>query len=92
MSSRAVQVEFDAAGKFLHLRSFPGLCVEIGVPRIERFFLGCEIALKLGLTFGNDAPTTGILVQKDSRYFVAVTIAENDFVRGHEHVFFLPKS
>jgi hypothetical protein len=62
--------------------------MEIGVPCIERFLLGSEIALEVRLTLGNDAPTTGIFVEKDSRYFCAVTIAENDFVRGHEQVLF----
>jgi hypothetical protein len=66
--------------------------MEIGVPCIERFLLRCEIALETGFTLGNDAPTTGIFVEKDSRYLFTVTIAQNDFVRGHEHVFFLPKS
>jgi hypothetical protein len=65
------------------LAKFSRLGVEIGVPCIERFFLGCEIALETGLTFGNDAPTTGIFVEKDGRYLCAMTIAENDFVRGH---------
>jgi hypothetical protein len=67
------------------------LGIEIGVPRIERFLLRGEIALETGLTFGNDAPTTGIFIEKDSRYFCAVMIAENGSVRGHEHVSFLPK-
>ncbi|MGA8305302.1 MAG: hypothetical protein WB723_06470 [Candidatus Acidiferrales bacterium] len=57
--------------------------MEIRMPRIERFLLGSEVALKLRLTFGNDAPTTGIFVEKDSRYLCAMTIAENDFVCGH---------
>jgi hypothetical protein len=60
--------------------------MEIGVPCIERFLLRGEIALETRLTFGNDAPTTGIFVEKDSRYLSALTIAENGFVRGHEHV------
>jgi hypothetical protein len=71
------------------LAKFSSLRVEIGVPCIERFFLGREIALEIRLTFGNNAPTTGIFVKKDSRYLCAVTIAENDFVRGHEHEPFL---
>ena len=50
---------------------------------IERFLLGSEAPLKLGLTFGNDAPTTGIFVEKDSCYLRAVTIAEDDCVWGH---------
>lgn len=57
--------------------------MEIRVPHIERFFLSREIALKSGLTFGNDAPTTGIVVEKDSRYLCAMTIAEDDFAFGH---------
>jgi len=65
--------------------------VEIHVACIERFFLGREIAPELRLAFGNDAPTTGIFVEKDSRYLCASTIAENGFVRGHEYVSFLPK-
>src|ERR1700751_3845595 len=72
------------------LAKFSRLCVEIGVPCIERFFLSSKIALEIRLTFGNDAPTAGIFVEKDSRYLCAVTIAENGFVRGHEHVLFLP--
>jgi hypothetical protein len=59
------------------------------MPCIERFFLSRKIALELGLTFGNDAPTTRIFVKKDSRYLYTVTIAKNDFVHGHEHVPFL---
>jgi hypothetical protein len=38
--------------------------MEIDVPHIERFFLSREIALEIGLTFGNDAPTTRIFVKK----------------------------
>jgi hypothetical protein len=57
--------------------------MEIDVPHIERFLLGSEIALEIRLTFGNDAPTTRIFVKKDSRYLCTVTIAENDFVYGH---------
>ena len=56
------------------------------MPCIEGFFLSREIALEIGLTFGNDAPTKRIFVKKDSRYFCSVTIAENGFVRGHERV------
>jgi hypothetical protein len=57
--------------------------MEIRMPHIERSLLSREIALKSGLTFGNDAPTTGIFVKKDSRYLRAMTIAEDDFVCGH---------
>jgi hypothetical protein len=53
-------------------------CVEIGVPCIERFFLGSEIALESRLALGNDAPPMGILVEKDSSYLCSATIAEND--------------
>jgi hypothetical protein len=63
--------------------------VEIRVPYIERFFLSRKIAFEFGLTLGNDAPTIRIFVKKDSRYLGTVTIAKNDFVRGHEHVPFL---
>jgi hypothetical protein len=67
--------------------------VEIGVPCIERFFLGSEITLESRLALGNDAPTTGIFVEKDSRYLCAVTIAENDgLLHGHGPMPFLPKS
>jgi hypothetical protein len=65
--------------------------MEIGVPCIERFFLGSEIALETRFTFGNDAPTVGIFIERYCRYLCAVTIAQNSFVRGHEHVSFLPK-
>ena len=58
-------------------------CVEIGVPCIERFFLGSEIALEIRLTFGNDAPTMGIFIERYCRYLCTVTIAQNGFVRGH---------
>lgn len=58
-------------------------CVEIGVPCIERFFLGSEIALEIRLTFGNDAPTMGIFIERYCRYLYTVTIAQNGFVRGH---------
>jgi hypothetical protein len=57
--------------------------MEIRMPRIERFFLGREVALKLGLTFGNNAPATRFLDQKDSRYLRATTIAENDCIYRH---------
>ena len=63
--------------------------MEIDVPYIERFFLSRKIAFEFGLTLGNDAPTTRIFVKKDSRDLCTVTIAENDFVLGHEHVRFL---
>jgi len=91
MSSRAVHVEFDAPAKISLFAKLSRLGIEIGVPRIERFLLRGEIALEIGLTFGDDAPTTGILIKKDSRNLYAVTIAENDFVRGQEQVSFLPK-
>jgi hypothetical protein len=71
------------------LAKFARFGVEIGVPRIERLLLRSEIALEMGLSLGNDAPTTGIFVKKDSRYLCTVTIAKNDFVRGHEHVAFM---
>ena len=61
--------------------------MEIGVPRIERFFLGSEIALEIRLTFGNDAPTMGIFIERYCCYFCTVTIAENDFACGQERVF-----
>jgi hypothetical protein len=57
--------------------------MEIRMPHIERFLLGSEVPLKLGLTFGNDAPTTRIFVKKDSRYLYTLTIAESDFACGH---------
>jgi hypothetical protein len=57
--------------------------MKIRMPHIERFFLGSEIALKTGLTFGIDAPTTRLFVKQNSRYLCAMTIAENDFVCGH---------
>jgi hypothetical protein len=57
--------------------------MEIRVPHIERFFLSWEIALKSGLTFRNDAPTTRLFVKQNSRYLYAATIAENDFACGH---------
>jgi hypothetical protein len=50
--------------------------------RTDRFFsdnASCssvEIALEIRLTFGTIAPTTRIFIEKDSRYFCAVTIAE----------------
>ena len=51
------------------------------MPCIERFLLRSKIAFKFWLTFGDDAPTTGLFVKKDSRYFRAMTIAENDFIQ-----------
>jgi len=57
--------------------------MEIRMPRIKRFFLGREVALKLRFSFGNDAPPTGIFIQKYRRYLSAMTIAENDFIGGH---------
>jgi hypothetical protein len=42
--------------------------MEIDVPHIERFLLGSEIALEIRLTFGNDAPTTGIFVDISSAF------------------------
>ena len=65
--------------------------MEIRVPFIEGFLLRHEIALEIRLTFGNDAPTVGIFIERYCRYFFAMTIAQNGFVRGHEHVPFLPK-
>ena len=58
-------------------------CMEIGVPCIERFFLGSEIALEIRFTFGNDAPTVGIFIERNGRYFCAVAIAQNGFVCRH---------
>jgi hypothetical protein len=83
MSSPCGACGIDAAAEFPLFAKFSRFGVEIGVPCIERFFLGCEIALETGLTLGNDAPTTGIFVEKDSRYLRAMTIAEDDFVCGH---------
>jgi len=57
--------------------------MEIRVPHIERFLLSAEVPLKLGFSFGNDAPPTGIFIQKYRRYLSAMTIAENDFIGGH---------
>ena len=68
------------------LPTFSRLSVEIGMPRIEGFFLSREIALETGLGFGNDAPTTGIFVKEDSRYLCPLTIAKDDFVRRHKHL------
>jgi hypothetical protein len=65
--------------------------MEIGVPCIERLFLGREVALELRLTFGNDAPTMGIFIERYCRYLCAMTIAENDFVHRHDQLSFFPK-
>ena len=85
MSSRAVHVEFDAAAKFRYLRSFPVSALKLAC-HVSNASLRCEIALEFCFTFGNDAPATRIFVKKDGRYLCAMTIAENGFVRGHEHV------
>jgi hypothetical protein len=84
-------VEFDAPSKISLSAKFSRLGMEIGVPCIERLFLGREVALELRLTFGNDAPTMGIFIERYCRYLCTVPIAQNSFVRGHEHVSFLPK-
>src|ERR1700719_3340058 len=54
---RAVPVEFDAAAKFRYLRSFPVPEWKLTCHTSNAFFLSREIALEIGLTFGNDAPT-----------------------------------
>jgi hypothetical protein len=84
-------VEFDAASKISLSAKFSRLGMEIGVPCIERLFLGREVALELRLTFGNDAPTMGIFIERYCRYLCSVTIVQNGFVRGHGRVPFLPK-
>ena len=65
-----------------YLRRFPVSALKFACQVSNASFWVGKSRFKLGLTFGNDAPTMRIFVKKDGRYLRAMTIAENDFV-GH---------